>query len=498
MFELALIFIFFVWHYSLFCGFVSDDHAVIEARKDIIPDAEKNPSKESYWVKVFNDGIVMYYLNVLLRCTPFRYSAFIWHSLCVGLHLVNCYLLYIFLSGIVGAQSALAVVVLWAINPMLNQNVTWVSGRPYLIGFMFGMICLLYHSNPIIFFPFYVLGVITNISIALIPILLKILYPSWQSNFYIAVMIVCGFPFILWKFKRRFTTSLVLDRENFKFKRRRFNALVKLFGYYALSFIYPYKMGWYHQSGFRYNVKWEKFNYTTLLSYVFLIFLARQGFAGWWFILGILPNANLFATNSFIQDRYIYFGSVGLFILIAPILWMRPELYFFILGIYAIRTWEYTTKMKNDETLYRENIRNHPKSDYAYNNLSYFLIQQNRHEEAKMIIFKGLEKDKENKMLWYNLGVCWAATGNLSSEEGRFRFLRAVECWKQALQLEPRWEKPKNDLKTLIEFLVKNKIITLDPNEAIPGSEMSLPVGGVSGTGNQEIKPEEIGTAAGS
>ena len=45
--EIVLGIVFFTWHYSLFCGFVSDDHAVIEQRKDIIPEGEKNPKKEN-------------------------------------------------------------------------------------------------------------------------------------------------------------------------------------------------------------------------------------------------------------------------------------------------------------------------------------------------------------------------------------------------------------------------------------------------------------------
>ena len=76
--ELILWVVFGCWHYSLFCGYISDDHAAVAQRKDIIPDDEKKDRGESFWVKRFNDGIVMFYMNQILwklgcRNIPFGY-----------------------------------------------------------------------------------------------------------------------------------------------------------------------------------------------------------------------------------------------------------------------------------------------------------------------------------------------------------------------------------------------------------------------------------------
>ena len=325
------------------------------------------------------------------------------------------------------------------------------------------------------------LGVITNISIAFLPILMKIMQPEmWQNNLYILLMILCGFPFILWKFQKRFSTALVIDRENFRFRKRRFNATVRILAYYVWTFFVPIRMGWYHQAGFKYNRKWEKINIWTVISWVLMIFLMRQGIAGWWFILGILPNANLFATNSFLQDRYLYFGSIGLAILLAPVFYWYPALLIIALTFYGTRAYMYSRQLTDDESLYRENWRNHKNSDYAVNNLSFFLIYQKRFEEARVVIMRGLQIDPMNKMLWYNLGVTWAATGNLKSDEGKFKFLRAVDCWKKAMEIEPRWKKPQDDLKKMIDFLIANRIITPHKEESAKGlPTIDIPIMGV-------------------
>jgi len=465
--KLVLIVVFIAWHYALRCGFISDDHAVIEKRVDIIPDTEKNPKTEKYWVKVFNDGIVMYYLNQIMFKLGGQHLAVLWHTLNLALHLTNCFLLYQVLIPIVGPYPAIVAVLIWGINPMLNQCVVWVSGRPYLIATTLMLLGMLYWTEPYILMPLYLLAVITNISIAVVPILLKLIYPeAWQTTAYVWFMFCAGIPFILWKFRRRFSNSLVLDRENFRFKKRRFNTIVRIIAYYIYGLISPVKMGMYHQAGFRYNKSWEKFNIWTLISWVVVILLLKSGIGGWWVIVGLLPNINLFSTNSFVQERYTYFGSIGLAIIIAPLLALYPHILIIVVAFYVTRSYMYSRWLVDDEAMYRENWRNHPKSDYAVNNLAFFLIRQNRFEEARVIIHRGISLNNNNKMLWYNLGVTWVSQGDFRDEAGKLKFLRALECWKKALQIEPRWAKPAEDIQRLVKILVDNKVLTKDINES--------------------------------
>jgi hypothetical protein len=468
---LVLLAVLATWHYAIRCGFVSDDHSVCEKRKDIIPDEEKNPKKESYWVKVFNDGPVMYYWNAVMLKLKINNLAFIWHFQCLLIHLINCFLLFKLTSQFFGEQIALYAVVLWAVNPMLNQVTVWISGRPYSTALMLTLVAMLNYQYPLVFIPLYGLAVITNISVALVPIILKMMYPDWwQPNLYIFIMIFCGAPFIGWKFYQRFTRALVIDRENFHFRTRRFNTIARIFAYYVGAFILPVKMGWYHTAGFRYNEKWELFNVFALIGYLIIFLCIKQGWPGWWFILCLLPNANINATNSFVQDRYLYTASFGLTLIAAQFLTNIPhEIVFCMVTAYAVKAYMFSRTMINDEELYRENWRNHPGSDYAVNNLSYFLIQQSRYDEARVVIHRGLEVKRDNKMLWYNLGITWAAQGNFRNDEGKFRFLRALDCWKMCLQIEPRWAKPAEDIKKIVNLMIENKVLSLQPQEGVPG-----------------------------
>jgi hypothetical protein len=491
--ELILWVVFLTWHYSLFCGYISDDHATVAQRKDIIPDEEKKDRGESFWVKRFNDGIVLFYLTRIFWKLGCRNKPFPWHLFSLLVHLANVYLLYIFLIPIMG-PSAVYACAFWAVNPMLNQNVVWISGRPYIIGTFFALIAMICWDKPYVFIPYYLLAVFTNIGIFFIPIIVYILNPkSWQSVLYLAVLFGIATPFLVWKFNKRFTNGLVIDRDNFNFRRKKLNVFPRIILYYIVSLFFPVKMGWYHQSGFKYNERWEKFNYLTLIGYVviyLLIFYFK--FPGWFFLLGFLPVSNVYATNSFLQDRYVYFFSIGIAMIIAPYLYQYPELFYCAMTFYATRAYSYSRHLKDDELMYRENWRNHPNSDYAVNNLSYFLIQQKKYEEARVVVERGLTINKFNKMLWYNLGITWAATGHFNNDEGKFRFLRALDCWKMCLQLEPRWTKPAVDLKKLIKMLIDNKVITAEKNDSEQGFSISVPnlVGMkelLDGTAKQEV-----------
>lgn len=488
-FDLGLMFlaIFAAWHYALRCGYISDDHAAVEWRTDIIPDAEKvnmaNVKKEKYWVRVFNDGIVMFYITRIFWRLGLKNIPFAWHLFSLALHFVNAYLLVLIFTPLIGQEQAIIAAGFWAVNPMLNQGVVWISGRPYVISTFLALSAILLWSNPLFFLPLYGFAVITNLSITFLPFIILILHPAaWQAKIYIALMIFAGMPFIMWKFHKRFFKALIIDRDNFRFRPRKVFALIRVIGYYIWTFFVPVRMGWYHQAGFRYNNAWEKFNIWTLASLACVVFLAKQGLPGWWFILGILPNSNIFATNSFLQDRYVYFASFGIALILAPFFAQYPVLFYCAITFYITRAYMYSRHLINDEEMYRENWRNHPNSDYAINNLSYFLIQQQRFDEARVVILRGLAINKTNKMLWYNLGVSWAAQGHFTNDEGKFRFLRAVDCWKTTLQLEPRWERPANDLKKLVKLLVENKVLTLDKNEAAqPEKGMSITLPNIIG-----------------
>ncbi len=475
--NIVMLLSFVAWHYSLFCGYISDDHAAVAQRQDIIPDSEKVDRGESFWVKRFNDGIVMFYQTRFFWALGLKDKPFFWHLLCLSIHLLNTYLFYLFALPIFGNSTALFAAAFWAVNPMLNQNVVWISGRPYSIAVTFSLIALICWQTPYVFIPFYLLAVVTNISIFFVPVINLILHPrDWQSIFYLFVLVAGAVPFIVWKFNKRFTKALVIDRDNFRFRIRKINTFARIVIYYIWTLFVPVRMGWYHQAGFRYNEKWEKFNYATLAGFIaigFLVFYFKL--PGWIFLLGLLPNSNLYATNSFLQDRYLYFCSMGIALIVAPWLAKYPELFYCAMTFYITRTYMYSRQLKDDEALYRENWRNHPNSDYAINNLSFFLIQKHRYEESRVVILQGIKVNKNNMMLWYNLGITYAAEGNFHNDEGKFKFIKALDCWKMCLQIEPRWSKPAEDLKKLMRLLIENKVITLEQREGVPGVAISVP-----------------------
>ena len=474
--EMVLIATVIAWHYSLFCGYISDDHAAVAKRKDIIPDQEKVDRKEPFWIKRFNDGLVMFYLKSLFWSLGFRKYPLPWHAFSLWLHVANTYLLYLVLFPIIGYEKALYTCAFWSVSPILNQNVVWISGSPYLIGMFLGLIAMMGWDNPLIFMPFYLLGVVTNICIVFIPLLLAFLHPeSILPKLYFGFMFLTAVPFVIWKFNKRFTNGLVLDRNHFRWNNRKLNVIARMTLYYVEAILVPTKMGWYHEQGFAYNKAWEKFNYKTLAGYLLLLGFALSGIPGLWWILGFIPVSNLFATNSFLQDRYLYFCSVGFAIILSGVFMQYPLVFFMAMTFYMTRAYMYSRYMHNDEILYRKNWENHPDSDNAVNNLAYFLINQHRYDEARVVVERGLTINPNNKMLWYNLGITYTAQGHFANEEGKLKLIRAIQAFNKCLKIEPRWEKPMKDLQKIIPKMIEMGVLVPNTSSEKGGMVVDIP-----------------------
>ena len=100
--NLILLLTFIAWHYALFCGYISDDHAAVADRQDIIPDSEKVDRGESFWVKRFNDGLVLFYYTKIMKALRLKKIPFAWHLMSLIIHLMNVWLLQLFLQPIIG------------------------------------------------------------------------------------------------------------------------------------------------------------------------------------------------------------------------------------------------------------------------------------------------------------------------------------------------------------------------------------------------------------
>jgi tetratricopeptide (TPR) repeat protein len=213
-------------------------------------------------------------------------------------------------------------------------------------------------------------------------------------------------------------------------------------------------------------------------------------FVGWFWYLGTLvPVIGLMQVgNQSIADRYTYFPSIGIAIILAcGIYYLLPKEKLhriilipataIILVASTFLTWQQCGYWKNSISLFthvvqvtndnylahnslgsalaaegknqeaiahfREAVRITPSSFAAFNNLGVNLEKQLNHNEAIFYYRRALLIDPQNSGIYFNLGVALGNKGELKE---------AIEHFRQAINLKPDYEEARRALKLAIEL----------------------------------------------
>jgi len=180
----------------------------------------------------------------------------------------------------------------------------------------------------------------------------------------------------------------------------------------------------------------------------------RPGFLGAWFLLGLVPVANIIPIPGVIlAERWLYLPSVGACALggwgawalyrraRGWTRWAWAGLMVLALGLWGTRTWIWTQAWRDEERIARTIIATSPNSYLGQNNLGNLLIEQGRFEEAVQAFREAIRLKPNFAKTHVQLGNVLAAQGKLAEAEQAFRW---------AIQLRPDLPEPHNNLGNLL------------------------------------------------
>ncbi|MGA3323805.1 MAG: tetratricopeptide repeat protein [Terriglobia bacterium] len=166
----------------------------------------------------------------------------------------------------------------------------------------------------------------------------------------------------------------------------------------------------------------------------------RAAFAGVWLFLPmvLLLNLRVFPEGEIVHDRFMYFPSVGISLLVAlGAEWLAgsPRLPFSTRARQAVTvaalgillggaTNYYCRFWANDGRLYGRALAVAPGNNLATNNLAADLSDQGRYEEATALYERILARAPDYSLALYNLGYCQYRMGRF--EDARKNLTRAV------------------------------------------------------------------------
>ena len=160
---------------------------------------------------------------------------------------------------------------------------------------------------------------------------------------------------------------------------------------------------------------------------------------GLFFLIALLPVLGLIGfTHVLTADRYVYFPTLGLLIVLAGSLswlWSRSRVWIvaLVLILAAVTlevrgTRNYLRVWRDSETLARHMVQQAPDSGLLYNQLGYALFSAGKPAEARPCFEQATQRIPEYPDAHFNLGNTWLRLGEPA---------RAVASYQRALEFRP-------------------------------------------------------------
>lgn len=389
-------------------GFVIDDHDGIEKYPEKLESLNYYHLMKFFWWKMAGK------------------SARLHHSFSVFLQMGVCGMLYLYIEPLFGSNIAFLTTLLFAVHPINNQSVAWVSGRGYPLGLFFLLIALQVPKLAI-FYPvletfsilkyllfsvFFLWATVSQFTIMATPVIL--FYQGETSLGILATVIslLSGAWFIKQTIQHRsktFKEQAMGDSTHFHLKK--LIIVIKTLAYYTQLCFFPAHMGIYHKWGYHYGKHMEKedtlfwlglllFGAITALFH-FGPFVVKFGIL--WYLAYLFIFLNWITIHQFVSERYCYIANIGLCLIAANFLINSPILSAFIIGLMLMRTWQHLPTYCDQIRFYLSNIWNFPDSEVAMANLGVILMRAGLTGMATDYWMMATKVNPGYDVPWYNM-----------------------------------------------------------------------------------------------
>lgn len=449
--------VFTVYFNSLGNDFVSDDVAMIN-----------NPeiSKISFFWKPPYIIPNLRSLIIFLTYKNFGLNPLFYRLSNVLFHLGSSWIIFFLIGLFFKPPISLITASIFAVHPILTEVVTWISGGSYATATFFILLSFLTYLWSInnkrikLYYPFSVflffLALIFSEKIIIFPFVLLgyefslgDLKTNWRKL--LPFWIITG----LWTLN---LIGLLGARINalettFYQKPGIENPLIQVpisvSSYLELIF-WPKNLSLYHS-----EMSFTQIEYLLRLSlFIFFLgsifyFFKKNRLIFFWlsfFLITLLPTLTPLRIAWIVAERYVYLGSLGIFVLIALVIQKIGNAYknqkvsyallIVILIAFSIRTIIRNKDWKNQDTLWLATAKTSPSSPQNHNNLGDLYGRQGNLEKAVEEFKKAIELKPNYGDAYHNLANTYLQMGKKD---------KAVQNYQKALSVNPNlWQSYQN------------------------------------------------------
>jgi tetratricopeptide (TPR) repeat protein len=411
---------------ALHCGFVNfDDPAYVTDNWHVRHGFNAPGIRWAFTAVAASNWHPLTWLSHMLDCQLYGLQPAGHHMTSVLLHVANAVLLFLLLRRLTGALWRSAIVAaMFALHPLRVESVAWVSERKDVLSSFFWMLtvvayiryaeefkvqCSKFKVFYVLALALFALALMSKPMAVTLPFVLLLLdyWPLGRLQFGPKLSwrpVVEKIPFFVLSAASSLVTFLVQDRAGAVASAARFPLGVRLanipvaytryltrnFWPADLAAYYPY-VGW--PAG-------EIIAALALLAAVtgLALWQARKApylVVGWFWFLGMLiPTIGIVqAGGQSLADRYTYLPCIGLWIMVVwglhDLSSERPRLREAMttaaglaLALFAMLAWAHTAVYKDSGTLWEATLRSYPDCLPAHNNLSRWLMDEGKWDDA--------------------------------------------------------------------------------------------------------------------
>src|SRR3989338_8706793 len=315
----------------------------------------------------------------------------------IGFHLGSILLIYSIITLLHRKRLAFFATAIFAVHPLLVEPITWISGGMYPQYSFFFLLSFLFYILTEKDKLFYLLSVIfyllSFMSHPIMPASLILVYPLYELVFgnlkrrlpkvIPYILILAAYVFInLGGMPERDQTLTSTHYQERGIDNIFILVPVAISSYLNLIF-WPKDLTLYHSELAFGQLGFALIAFETLIFLVLLgVFFKKNKKVFFWlsfFMITLLPTLTPFRLNWIVAERYVYLGSIGIFIVVALLIekllkQTRSSYLFYVLLIIlliplSIRTLLRNIDWKNQDNLWIATGKTSPSSPNTHNNL---------------------------------------------------------------------------------------------------------------------------------
>ncbi len=426
-------------------GFVSDDIAAIP----------NNPDLKSF-SHVLSDPKVM--LRALIHWAAFRIDGtnpFIYHLINLVIHIGATLSVFTLIAFLFDPLLALLTASIFAVHPAISEAVSWISGGGYSQTALFFLLTFLFYILSKESFKKYLISLIFYIltleSIVTAPVLFFILplyeiaYGNLRKNWkkLIPFLVLSGvwILFALILVPQRINT---LQTEYYQSKGfdNPFQQIPIAISSYLFLFAWPQGLTIYHSELSFSPIVFSFYVLTALVFFTLLIWgFKKNKFIFFWFsffIISLLPTLTPLRISWIVAERYVYLGSLGIFVVFCYYTLKLANKYnlkkpFYILfciliAALMIRTFIRNIDWKNEDNLWIATGKTSPSDPVTHNNLGDYYTRHGNLTMAASEFLQAISLKKDYADAYHNLANTYEKMGKTDL---------AISYYQQAIKYNP-------------------------------------------------------------